>query len=247
MKIKFDKDLIDDQLLWRYMDLSKFISMLEKQAIWLARADRVKDKHEGRFPDEMKRVMEKFYKNPSPDDKSPITTVDDFYDRLIKNTFISCWHKNFDENMVMWEVYGKVNNSIAIQTTVCELKKCMIRSKLQGHSFILKNVEYKQSNETSGELPYEDCFFIKRPHFEFEKEVRISLDTYAPLAEAKKTAIGQSLFINTNDLIKKILIHPDSEDWFLDAVNSIAKKYDIKVPIFRGSYGNNYTKGESNG
>lgn len=247
MKIKFDDDLTDDQLLWRYMDLSKFISMLEKQAIWLARADRVKDKHEGRFPDEMKRIMEEFYKNPSPKDKSTILTIDDFYDRLIKNTFISCWHKNFDENMVMWELYGKVNNSIAIQTTVFELKQCMIRSKLQGHSFLLKNVEYKRSNETPGELLYEDCFFIKRPHFTFEQEVRISLDTYNPHAETKKNAIGHNLFISANDLIKKLLIHPDSEDWFLDAVNSIVKKYNIKTPVLRGSYGNTYIQGESNG
>lgn len=247
MKIKFDECLTDDQLLWRYMDLSKFISMLEKQAIWLARADRVKDKHEGRFPDEMRRVMEEFYKNPSPKDKSTITTVDDFYDRLIKNTFISCWHKNFDENMVMWELYGKINNSIAIQTTVFELKQCMNQSKLQGHSFLLQNVNYKHSKEILGELLYEDCFFIKRPHFSFEQEVRVSLDTYAPNAEAKKTAIGHSLFINVNDLIKKILVHPDSEDWFLDAVRSVVKKYSINTSVLRGSYGNKYTHGESNG
>ena len=34
------------------MDLAKLISLLEKKAIWLARADTFMDRHEGRFPDE---------------------------------------------------------------------------------------------------------------------------------------------------------------------------------------------------
>lgn len=247
MKIKFDENLADDQLLWRYMDLSKFISMLENKAIWLARVDTVKDKHEGRFPDEMKRTLEEFYKNPSLNEKSSIENIDDFYDRLIKNTFISCWHKNFDENMVMWEIYGKVNNSIAIQTTVIELKRCMTESKLNGHSFILQNVQYQHSNQIFGELLYEDCFFIKRPHFSFEQEVRISLDTYAPKFESLKTPLGYDLPIMINDVISKILIHPDSQDWFLDVLTALIKKYNIKAPVLRGSYGNIYTQGQSNG
>lgn len=30
------ENLEDDQILWRYMDLPKFISMLETKGIWLA-------------------------------------------------------------------------------------------------------------------------------------------------------------------------------------------------------------------
>ena len=52
--LKIDDTLEKSLRVWRYMDLAKLISLLEKKAIWLARADTFMDRHEGRFPDEMR-------------------------------------------------------------------------------------------------------------------------------------------------------------------------------------------------
>ena len=160
-----------------------------------------------------------------------------FQDYLRKNTFLSCWHSNFDENMVMWEIYGRDNNAVSIQTTVEAIKNSIDPSNLYGHSLILKSVDYKRADEIPGELKYEECFFIKRPHFSFENEVRISLDTYSRYSPSKKTPFGHELPVNINDLIEKILIHPDSPDWFMDVIKSIIEKYEIHSPVVRGSYG----------
>lgn len=232
-----DKNLTEDEVLWRYMDLPKFISMLEQKALWLARADTFRDMHEGRFPDDMRKAIEKAYEDFSDDDKSPVKDAEDFQEYLLKNTFISCWHKNFDENMVMWEIYGKNTNAITIQTTVKNMKNNIDSSSLTGHSLILKSVSYQKADEISGVIPYEDCFFRKRPHFAFEKEVRVSLDTYSRLNPSKKTAYGYKLPVQINRFIEKILVHPDSQDWFMDVVNSITKKYGINAPVSRGVYG----------
>ena len=235
--LKIDDDLDNSQKLWRYMNLSKFVSLIEKNALWLARADTFRDKHEGRFPDEMRTIIEKAYEGFGDDDPSIVKDADDFQDYLRKNTFLSCWHKNFDENMVMWEIYGRDNNALAIQTTVEAMKNSVDFSKLSGHSLILKNVTYLRADEISGVLKYEECFFIKRPHFSFEEEVRISLDTYSRFNPSKKTPYGHELSVNINGLIEKILIHPDSPDWFMDVTNSITKKYKIHAPVERGLYG----------
>jgi len=236
--LEVDDELEDSQKLWRYMDLSKFISLIEKNALWLARADTFRDKHEGRFPDDMRQTIEQAYKDFDPKDNSPVTDADDFQDYLRKNTFISCWHKNFDENMVMWEIYGRENNALAVQSTVELMKENLDSSKLRGHSLILKNVIYVRPDEIQGVLPYEECFFVKRPHFSFEKEVRISLDTYSRDNPSKKTPVGYHLPISANGLIEKILIHPDCQDWFADVVNSITKQYQIHAPVERGLCGN---------
>ena len=235
--LKIDDDLENSQKLWRYMNLSKFVSLIEKNALWLARADTLRDKHEGRFPDEMRKTIEKAYEEFGDDDTSVVKDADDFQDYLRKNTFLSCWHRNFDENMVMWEIYGRDNNALAIQTTVEAMKNSVDPSKLSGHSLILKNVTYQRADEISGVLKYEECFFIKRPHFSFEKEVRISLDTYSRYSPSKKTPYGHELSVNINGLIEKILIHPDSPDWFMDVINSITKKYKVHAPVVRGLYG----------
>lgn len=232
------EDLDDETILWRYMDLAKFVSMLEKEAIWLARSDTFGDKHEGRFPDEMLEYINKAYEDFDKDDNSPVKDASDFQDYLVKNTFISCWHHNLEENMVMWEIYCKDSNAVAIQTTVENLDKYTDPRELSGHSLIMKNVEYKNADEISGILLYEDCFFRKRRHFSFEKEVRISLDTYSRSNPTKDNPLGYELKVFPSEMIQKVLIHPDSSKWFYDVVNSITSKYELHAPLERGVYGN---------
>ena len=236
--LKIDKDLKEKQILWRYMDLAKFVSMLEQNALWLARADTFKDRHEGRFPEEMRKLIEKAYEGFDDSAPSPVKDADDFQDYLVKNTFVSCWHKNFDENMVMWEIYGRDNNAVAIQTSVENIKKNIDASSLEGHSLILKSVVYQKSDEITGALPYEECFIRKRPHFSVEEEVRLSLDTYSRDKPSKSTPHGHKLPVQINGLIDKILVHPDCSDWFLHVINSIKSKYNVHAPVSRGAYGN---------
>ena len=237
ISLKIDPALPGDLKLWRYMNLAKFISMLDKSAIWLARADTLRDKHEGRFPDAMRDWIEKAYEGFSSNDPSPVKDAKDFQDYLVKNTFISCWHKNSDENMVMWEIYGGDTNAIAIQTTVDLMFENIDSSRLCGYSFLLQPVIYKRPEDVLDRLLYEQCFFRKRPHFAFEKEVRISLDTYCRSNPSKVTPYGYALSVSVSALIASVWVHPDSSEWFVEAVNSITRRY--KVPAAnRGSYGN---------
>ena len=239
MNVCLEVDNLKEHLkLWRYMDLAKLISLLEMKAIWLARADTFRDRHEGRFPDEMRAWTEKAYKEFPDDDPSPVKDADDFQDYLLKNTFISCWHKNVDENMAMWEIYGRDTYAVAIQTTVGRICESINSSGLKGHSLILKPVVYEKSEDAQGVLAYEECFFRKRPHFAFEEEVRISFDTYSPLNPTKNTPYGYLLPANIDPLIESIYVHPDSADWFVDVVKSIAKHYEVHAETKRGSFGN---------
>ena len=236
--LQIDESLSEDLKLWRYMDLARLVSLLDAKAIWLARADTFRDKHEGRFPDEMRTLAEKAYEGFSADDLSLVRNAADFEDFLRKNTFISCWHKNIDENMAMWEIYGRDMNAVAVQTTVGRIKCGTDSSKLQGHSLLLKPVLYQSTEEVSGVLPYEHCFFRKRPHFSFEQEVRISLDTYSPKNPTKDTPHGHQLPCSVKTLIESIYVHPDSANWFLNVVKSIAEHYYVDVDVTGGRFGN---------
>ena len=238
MDLQIDKSLDEGLRLWRYMDLARLVSLLETKAIWLARADTFRDKHEGRFPDEMRTLMEKAYEGFRVDDPSPVKDASDFQDYMLKNTFISCWHKNIDENMAMWEIYGRDTNAIAVQTTVARVRDGTDSSKLDGYSLLLRPVAYKRAEDVPGVLRYEDCFFRKRPHFSFEQEVRISLDTYSRANPAKNTPYGHQLRCSIKTLIESIYVHPDSADWFVDAVNSIATHYKLNAHVKRGVFGN---------
>lgn len=220
------------------MDVGRLVSMLSTESIWLARADSFKDAHEGRFPLEMRSLIEKAYKElEHDDDGSPVKDADDFQDYLVKNTFISCWHKNLDENMVMWEIYGRDKYAVAVQTTVGHLARSIDTRGISGHSLILKGVSYTSANKIRGVLPYEECFFVKRPHFKFEKEVRISLDTYSRFNPRKDTPMGYRIPVRLNDFIITIMVHPDAEVWFYDAVVEIARKFNVHTVVETGKHG----------
>ena len=43
----------DDCVIWRYMDLSKFKSVMKEDAIFFSKADKQSDEQEGEYPEEM--------------------------------------------------------------------------------------------------------------------------------------------------------------------------------------------------
>ena len=180
-------------------------------------------------------LMEKAYESFPKNDPSPVKDADDFQDYLLKNTFVSCWHKNIDENMVMWEIYGRDSNAVAVQTTIGRISESIDSSRLSGHSLLLKPVVYERSEDVQGVLRYEECFFRKRPHFAFEEEVRIALDTYLPAIATKNTPYGYVLPTCINDLIESIYVHPDSPEWFVGVVNSITNRYAVQAEVKRGA------------
>lgn len=237
MKLNIGESLDAGEKLWRYMTLAKFISLLDQKSLWLARTDTFRDKHEGRFPNEMRQAIEKAFES-FRGEPSPIESAADFQDYLVKNTFMSCWHKNLDENIVMWEIYGRRDDAVAIQTSVGAIQNSIDFSDLPGNFLILDNVRYERPEQVEGELRYEQCFFIKRPHFIFEKEVRLCLDTYSHCKPRKDAPRGYKLPLRLSGLVDSVLVHPDSSDWFLCAVESLIKKYDLAIELRRGTQGN---------
>ena len=45
----FEKPSDEDIKIWRYIDFTKFVSLLDKQALFFARADRLSDPFEGSY------------------------------------------------------------------------------------------------------------------------------------------------------------------------------------------------------
>jgi hypothetical protein len=236
LPLRVDKNLDPDEKLWRYMDLSKFISLLSTKSLWLARPDTFQDSHEGKFPVAMKESLEKIYTDLGPCTNTNINSAEDFGRVLCRNAYISCWHRNADENMVMWQIYGKDTNLVAIQTNVTSLKESLKNSKLDGLSFLLKDINYQNHSESKLKN-YTAPFFIKRPHFEFEKETRVLFSTNEASTTMCETPLGHNCNVDTKILINEILVHPDSDEWYVNVIKEIAGKYKIDVPVNRGLHG----------
>lgn len=223
------------------MDTSKFLSLLSQKTLWLARPDTFKDKKEGVFHREMKAELDKIYRSLNSGIKATdgINSSEEFQSYLSNNTYINCWHKNNSESMIMWEMYGQTENSVAIKTTVKKLKESFNLHRVMKFALevALDDVLYAKHDSIPSEKNYRQPFFIKRPHFSFENEVRLYIR-----AKDKKSRsdapLGYAIPVDLSVLIEKIYVHPDSEDWFLESIQDLAKKYNITAEVTKGLCGN---------
>lgn len=237
------KTLLDDEVLWKYMNLPKYLSLLSSSSIWLARSDTFKDKREGVFHLAMKEDLEEFYdvmsQRPDFHDDLAVKNVSEFQEYLSCNTFISCWHKSLTENMVMWEIYGETENSVSIKTTALNLKDsfCIKAVYKEALEVALDEVVYENSDVVSAEKNYRQPFFLKREHFAFEKEVRLYFRSriHHTLSDAP---YGYKVQVDLDKLIDEIYVHPDADEWFFEAVKDLTKKYGINKKVQKGQYGN---------
>jgi hypothetical protein len=235
--------LDDDEVLWKYMDLAKYLSLLSNESLWLSRSNTFKDKREGIFYSAMKDDLENFYSQWSESEiipeAAPVKNVTDFQEYLSHNSYISCWHKSLQENMVMWEIYGQTENSISIKTTATKLKASFDLNEVMKFAIevALDEVSYIDPESASLEKNYRLPFFIKREHFAFEKEVRLYIRT-KNTHSFLDTPYGHNIPINLDILIDEIYVHPDADDWFLEAVRSLTAKFGLYKEVNKGKCGN---------
>ena len=86
----------DETIIWRYVDFTKFISYLEKNAVFFVRSDQLSDKYEGKFTKADVKLWENKLKP-----KTKLSQIET-YDRFIKIVNISSWHINENESAAMW-------------------------------------------------------------------------------------------------------------------------------------------------
>jgi hypothetical protein len=102
--------------IWRYMDFTQFVSMLDEKGLLFTRADLLEDKFEGT----MSRPLHDFLL----DQGDPQQHADLL--RLTKGwSFVNCWHMNESESAAMWKIYSTANESVCVQTTYARLRDAL--------------------------------------------------------------------------------------------------------------------------
>ncbi|GAL63269.1 hypothetical protein [Algibacter lectus] len=220
-----------NQLIWRYLDFSKFIDILMNQKLFFCRADLFSDEFEGSTPINVINERDTKFKKVINEYNPEI--IRNFLMEEKNNFAINCWHMNDSESKAMWELYLKSNEGIAIQSTYEKLTKCLEKSELIFNIGTVEYIDYtknKPSNWNDGLSPY----VHKRKNYEHEKELRALL--WKPYNEISNLNIdlsdgGITIPINVEYLIENIYISPNSPKWFVELIIKTLKKLDYNLPI----------------
>ncbi|RZJ67718.1 MAG: DUF2971 domain-containing protein [Flavobacterium sp.] len=208
-----------DTIVWKYLDLSKFLDLLLSRKLFMSRSDKFEDQYEGTFSEptyeELKRMASD---NPE---------FLDAYKALRKNVVISSWHINEFESYAMWQIFTQNSEGLAIQSTIGRLQEALnTENDYDLQIGAVKYIDYKKEY-----IPFDDAFFpflFKRKSFQYEREVRIIADL-----TKYNLSINEGIKINVdiNSLIERIYIHPRSENWYKNLVLQLMQQLGFDFPI----------------
>lgn len=102
----------DDAVLWRYMDFTKFVSVLDKRALFFSAADKFRDPFEGSISKVTAELRPRLHPNIPPD---ILQTFAQSLKEARRFTLISCWHENNYESEAMWKLYARETDGIVIR------------------------------------------------------------------------------------------------------------------------------------
>ena len=208
-----------DTIVWKYLDLSKFLDLLLSQKLFMSRSDKFEDQYEGTFSEPTFEEIKKLAIN-NPD-------FLDYYKTHREKVAISSWHINEYESFAMWQIFTQNSEGLAIQSTIRRLQKALEPEKnLKQYIGQVNYIDYKKEY-----IPFDDMFFpflFKRKSFQYEREVRILSDV---TQSNIKLNDGLKINVDINQLIEKIYIHPKSENWYKNLVIELVSKLGFDFTI----------------
>ena len=224
-----------DAVLWRYLDFTKFVSLMDKNALFFVRADRLGDPFEGSYSRMNIKIRSELYKDQIPE--HALQQMADFIRESRRFTLVNCWHWSTYESAAMWRLYSRESDGLAIKTDF----KSLSESFMGKDKVFIGTVNYVDYDTAF--IPENNMFspyVHKRKSFEPEKEVRAltqeipSRDGMVDMSQ-DLYVVGKYQPVELSELISEIIVAPFAEKWFLELVTSVAARYGLEASVAKSS------------
>lgn len=233
-----------DITIWRYMDLAKLMSMLSSSTLWFSCADRLGDPHEGSLGTASRRalldIQDQFMAENAPSSinpdrfEAPLTEMNqrlgDLFRRARREFGVNCWYMDSEESVAMWRGYAGLTTGVAVRSTYRRL----CASLQEARPVWIGTVKYIDPNTES--LPLGQVLHAlvhKRKAFEYEHELRAVTQIVDTAAHHPAERLGLAVPVDLHVLIDSIVVGPDQDEWFCQAVKETVKALAPQVPVRR--------------
>jgi hypothetical protein len=233
----FEKPDDENVRIWRYFDFTKFVSLLDRQALFFARADRLSDPFEG--SDSKPTVIGRpraleLAGIPKADILKVASWLGRFNRDIRAFILVNSWHMNDHESAAMWRLYLKSDEGVAVRSTFKRLAESFANSPDVVFIGKVKYIDYDTEP-----IPQDNLFYRclhKRKSFEYEHELRaitVKLATKGQEIDFTKELSDDECYVivDLNVLIERVLVSPTAPKWFHQLVKSIVDKYDLHKEV----------------
>jgi len=236
--------------IWRYMDLTKFLWMLQEKALFFTRADFLGDPYEGHYTEAIRIVEEQLANTILGGETNSLKEAAarehsrQYRERIAemkRQLFVNCWHMNEAESSAMWKLYTSHHQSVCIQSNYRLLADQLPNSCMLG---CVRYIDYRSDLiSPANALNYINC---KRRSFEHERELRAVIWDLEKVNDAngipKPIFSGKSIFrsgeeigkvvpVAVEKLITSVLVSPESDDLLLDVVQKVCDHYGLQARV----------------
>jgi hypothetical protein len=212
-----------NDLVWRYMDLSKFIWLLDNKKLYLSRIDLLGDPHEGAYTQKGYELISDAFKK-EPKIKEPLKHAKKFKEvvsqarfNVRKGAYVNCWYLNNFESEAMWKLYCDSKTGIAVQTTYQKLLNSVSGPDL----FIgrVRYIDYESETIPPNNILY--SMMYKRISFQHENEIRIVKVFLESVKDDYEGPPGIKINFDLDNAVENIFIHPYADEWYENVVQSV--------------------------
>jgi hypothetical protein len=244
----------ENEYLYRYMSLAKFIDLLETGSLFFCRTSALPDKAEGLTLTERERLMFVALRDIAGRDKSVIERererhkMEALQQEYVKEfTFVSCWHSGNAESFAMWKLYIDGFEGVCVRTTRDRLAEVADQAKQVWSDGDIAFADVVYGRPLPKELGEIALFFQKRREYAYEQETRIVvsfLRSYGKKSAAWDTDRGQliissgggmSLPVDTARLVERVIVHPQAPDWFRELIHRLLERTGLKNNVLKVS------------
>lgn len=205
-----NNQITNDTVIWRYMNLTKFMSLIYSKSLWFTSIERLQqdDPYEGTFT-----PIEQYLNNAtiyaSDRERRYAHEKNKEREKLNASTFVNCWHIHTIEKAPLWKIYAPNGEGVVIESTYGELTDVLQNSIERDNkisSFCVIPVKYISHDESEYRFG-EDHDPAKRKvnFYEYEREVRAIICH-------KEVKNGFLVPVDIRKLIKKIVYMSNPND-----------------------------------
>jgi len=223
--------------IWRYGDLAKFLSVLDRSALFFSCLDTLDDVFEGLYTKSMVDKPLLNANDPSPEQMAHWQQVLRSTSRSQREvTSVSSWHCQEHESAAMWAQYLRSLEGIAIQSTYERLVKAL--ETYSDFAVLIGLVQY--IDYTNDVIRVDNSLapvMTKRRNFEHERELRAVIWTVQhgknSLGTDNKYINSRRLYvpIDLSTLIERVYIAPTAPSWIGELVASTIKRFGYNFPV----------------
>jgi hypothetical protein len=220
----------DDTTLWRYMELARFLQLIDGRHLWFSRTDKFNDPLEGTLTDG------EFFYEPETPDEPPVfreATADPLAQITRHTTYVNCWRMGGNESIAMWDLYGKGTGVVAVTTTVGLLKRQLESDHRSVYIAEVQYVDWQAPNVIRGMF---DLITRKDISYQHEVEARLFFwNTAGIQAEGiyrpDEIPPGFTFGIDPQEALTQIWISPREHPSMKPLIEGLIARYGLQIPI----------------